>query len=321
MSFSKEVKEELSRQGNHARHCKIAELAAMISLCGTISIGEKGRYRLQIRTENLSVARKCFTLLKKTFNIDTEISIRQNAYLKKGKTYTIIVPSHENVIQVLRTEKLLDADGEIRENLELDNVVIMKDCCKRAFLRGAFLAAGSVSDPQNSYHFEIVCPVMEKAEQLQALLAHFHLEARIVQRKRHFVVYLKESEAIVDALNIMEAHVALMKLENVRILKDMRNSVNRQVNCETANLYKIAKTASKQIADIQYIEKMRGLSSLNEALESIAVLRLEYPEASLQELGTMLTPPVGKSGVNHRLRKLSDIADGIRSKQGGKNDS
>lgn len=318
MSFSKEVKEELSRQISASRHCRIAETAAIISLCGHVVISENDLYKLQVRTENISVARKYFTLLKKTFNIDTEISIRQSAYLKKGKTYTIIVKSHEDTIQLLQTVKLLNADGEIREDMSLDNIIVMKDCCKRAFVRGAFLAAGSISDPLGSYHFEIVCQVRSKAEQLQAILAHFNLEARIVQRKRHFVVYLKESESIVDVLNIMEAHVALMNLENIRILKDMRNSVNRQVNCETANLNKIAKTASKQIADIQYIEQEIGLSSLSEALEAVALLRLQYPEASLQELGTMLTPPVGKSGVNHRLRKLSDIAEDMRGKQGGK---
>jgi hypothetical protein len=318
MSFAKEVKEELSRQVNTARHCKIAEIAAIISLCGHIYISEEDKYSLQIRTEIISVARKCFTLLKKTFNIDTDISVRQGAYLKKGKTYIIHIRSHEDTIRLLETVKLLHGDGEIKEDLSLENTVVKKDCCKRAFVRGAFLAAGSMNDPTSSYHFEIVCPTMDKAKQLQDILRHFELEAKIVERKRHFVVYLKESEQIVDVLNIMEAHVALMKLENIRILKDMRNTVNRQVNCETANLNKIAKTASKQIADIQYIDSEQGLSTLNEGLEAVARLRLSYPEASLAELGTMLNPPVGKSGVNHRLRKLGDIAEDIRSRQGGK---
>lgn len=315
MSFSSEVKEELSRQSKNTRHCQIAELSAIISICGRIAISEKDKYSVKIYTENVSVARKCFTLLKKTFKIDTEISIRQNTYLKKGRTYTIIVKHHDESIKLLEIVKLLDSDGEIKEDMSLNNVVIMKDCCKRAFIRGAFLATGSISNPNNSYHFEIVCMHISKAQQLQKVLEHFGLDAKIVQRKKHFVVYLKESEAIVDALNVMEAHVALMDLENIRILKEMRNSVNRQVNCETANLNKIIKTAHKQIEDIKYIEQRKGLSWLAPSLEAVAYVRLENPNASLAELGELLDPPVGKSGVNHRLRKLNEIAQDLKQEE------
>jgi DNA-binding protein WhiA len=154
------------------------------------------------------------------------------------------------------------------------------------------------------------------AEQLKELINSFGLDAKVVERKEHFVVYLKEGEQIVDLLNIMEAPLALMDLENVRIMKEMRNDINRKVNCETANLNKVVGAAVKQLEDIEYIEEKIGLSSLPEQLEEIARLRLEYPDKSLKELGSFLSTPVGKSGVNHRLRKISNIAEALREGKG-----
>lgn len=315
MSFSGDVKEELSRQMSTARHCQIAEIGAIISMCGHISISQEGRYTLRIQTENLSVARKSFTLLEKTFNIETEVSIKQNAYLKKARIYLVLVKKHEDTMRVLQAARLIGQDGEIRENLSLhDNLVIQKTCCKRAFIRGAFLAAGSISNPEKSYHFEIACTAEKKAAQLRDIINSFGMDAKIVQRKKYHVVYVKEGDQIVDILNIMEAYVALMNLENVRILKEMRNSINSKVNCEAANLSKTVSASVKQREDIRYIQSKIGFESLGEGLADTARLRLEYPDASLKELGMMLDPPMGKSGVNHRLRKLSTIAEELRSK-------
>lgn len=312
MSFSSEVKEELSRQCPVSRHCQIAETAAIISMCGRILISERDEYTVKIHTENITVARKYFTLLKKTYNIDTEISLRRSS---KMCLYTVIIKHHDEAVKVLKSSKLMDKYGEICENLSVsDNLIIQKDCCKRAFIRGAFLASGSISAPEKFYHFEIVCGTEKKAVQLQKIIQYFDIDAKIVERKRHFVVYIKEGAGIVDILNVMEAHIALMDLENVRILKEMRNSVNRKVNCETANLKKTVSAAVKQIEDIKFIRDTAGLSILSEGLEEIAVLRLNNPDASLKELGEMLSPEVGKSGVNHRLRKICEIADDLRSK-------
>ena len=183
-----------------------------------------------------------------------------------------------------------------------------RSCCKRAFLRGAFLASGSISDPQKSYHFEIVCQEEQTAQLLQRLYREYELDAKIVLRKKYYIVYLKEGAQIVDALNIMGAHVALMNLENVRIFKEMRGSVNRIVNCETANINKVVGAACRQVEDINYIQSRMGLDELPPALKEMARIRLEYPDSSLKELGELCDPPVGKSGVNHRLRKLSEIA-------------
>lgn len=316
MSFSKEVKDELSRQISNARHCLLAETAAVISLCGRIIITEQDKYILKIHTENITVARKYFTLIKKTFNINTEISIRQNAYLKMSKMYTLSITDHEDTIKILKATKLMDDSREIGENLSVtSNLLIQNACCKRTFIRGAFLATGSISDPEKTYHFEIVAPNEGKAKQLQDIINSFDMDAKIVKRKKYYVVYIKEGSQIVDILNIMEAHVSLMNLENVRILKEMRNSINRQVNCEAANINKTVKAATKQIDDILYIKEKVGFGDLAEGLEEIATLRIQYPEASLKELGEMLSTPIGKSGVNHRLRKLSIIADNLREQK------
>ena len=314
MSFSSKLKEELSRQISPARHCQIAEMAAIISLCGKIMISEDDRYTIKIHTENVAVARKYFTLLKKTFNISTDVSIRRNAYLNKNRTYTVTIREHEDALRVLHAVKLLDENGEVGENLNVvQNVVIQQSCCRRAFIRGAFLSSGSISDPEKFYHFEIVCATEEKAEQLKNIIATFDLEAKIVKRKRYYVAYIKEGNQIVDILNVMEAPITLMELENIRILKDMRNSVNRQVNCETANINKTVSAAVKQIEDIEYIRDTIGLDDLPNNLREVARERLERPESTLKELGEALDPPVGKSGVNHRLRKLCDLAGRLRT--------
>ena len=309
MSFSGMVKEELSKQISTARHCNIAETAALLSACGKITAD--GTLRMQ--TENSAVIRKYFTLLKKTFNIETEIAVRESRQMKKGHVYFVELKEDRQIHALLLGTKL-SVDRADGETLYLENSLITQQtCCKRAFIRGAFLASGSMSDPEKAYHFEIVCPDEGKAGQLQRLIRSFHIDAKVVQRKKSHVVYVKEGAQIVDMLAVMEANVALMNLENIRIVKEMRNSVNRKVNCEMANITKTVNAAVKQIEDIKLIESKMGFHNLNEGLAEIAELRLQYPEATLKELGMMLNPQVGKSGVNHRLRKLSSIADELRA--------
>ena len=310
MSFSSEVKEELSEQIASGRHCRLAETAAILSLCGKIVITENDRYCVKIQTENLAVARKYFTLLRKTFNIRAEVSVRKG---REVRFYSVIVSKDPEARRLLGETCLLDEDGNISECMSpMHHRLLRQNCCRRAFIRGAFLAVGSVSDPEKSYHFEIVCTVPEKARQLQELLASYDVDAKVVLRKRHYVVYIKEGSQIVELLGLMGAHISLMQLENVRIVKEMRNSVNRKVNCETANLNKTVSAAVRQAEDIRYIQEKIGLDKLPMDLEETARLRLEHTEASLKELGDMLSPKVGKSGVNHRLRKLSQIADDLR---------
>ncbi|MBR5509649.1 MAG: DNA-binding protein WhiA [Lachnospiraceae bacterium] len=310
MSFSGDIKEELSELTSGGRHCRLAETAAILSLCGKIVITENNHYCVKIQTENLPVARKYFTLLRKAFNIKSEVSVRKSRELR---FYSVVVKKDREARRLLRDTCLLDSEGNISECMSLiHNQLLKQSCCRRAFIRGAFLAAGSVSDPEKSYHFEIVCVSELKAIQIRELLVQHEIDAKIVMRKKHYVVYVKEGSQIVELLGIMGAHASLMQLENVRIVKEMRNSVNRKVNCETANLNKTVSTAVRQIEDIHYIEQEIGLHELTEGLEQIARLRLNHPDASLKELGDLLSPKVGKSGVNHRLRKLSLIAEQLR---------
>ncbi|MCI8484681.1 MAG: DNA-binding protein WhiA [Lachnospiraceae bacterium] len=312
MSFSSQVKEELSRQFHKSRHCQIAEIGAILSFAGRFEEAGKESF-LRVYTENLSLARKYFILMKKTFQVTASIAVRQNIYLHKSRTFVISLSGQKEIAKVLQAVKWRNEKNEdIRTGELVHGILVQKSCCRRAFIRGAFLSAGSMSDPEKSYHFEIVCNGEEKAKQLVEIINSFDMEAKIVQRKKSHVVYLKEGSQIVDMLNIMEAHVALLDLENVRILKEMRNSVNRQVNCETANINKTVSAAVKQLEDINYIKNTRGLDSLPDNLREIALVRLEYPQAALKELGTYLEPAVGKSGVNHRLRKICEIAEEIR---------
>lgn len=289
MSFSSKVKEELAKVLPGARHCQLAELAAIVHLGGTLSVDDKGKYDVALHSENDAAFRKYFTLSKKTFIIGTD------------------------VLKLLQAIKVCDGEKQIRTLREEVNPVLLKNsCCKRAYLRGAFLCVGSMSDPQKSYHIEFVCENELHANQIRDMIGSFELEAKIIKRKKYHVVYLKEGAGIVDLLNIMGAHVSLMDLENLRIEKEMRNSINRQVNCEAANIAKTVNAASKQLEDIRLLKAHYGFSNLPENLREMAMVRLSHPESSLQELGGYLNPPVGKSGVNHRLRKLSELADKIR---------
>ena len=289
MSFSADVKEELEKIIPGSRHCQLAELSAIIHFGGKISVNAEGDYEVTLHSENDAAFRKYFTLLKKTFIIGTDVK------------------------KLLQAIKLCDGEKQIRTLQEGVNPILIKNsCCRRAYLRGAFLCIGSMSDPQKSYHLEFVCDGELHALQIQEAIRSFDVEAKIIRRKKYFVVYLKEGAGIVDLLNVMGAHLSLMDMENLRIEKEMRNSINRQVNCETANIAKTVNAANKQLEDIQLLQAHYGFSNLPENLREIALVRLAHPESSLQELGGYLNPPVGKSGVNHRLRKLSEMADKIR---------
>ncbi len=277
MSFSSRVKEEIARQQSSARHCCIAEFAAIFHLCGKIRQEAGGILFLEIHTENLTVAEKSYTLLKNTFKVHVDVMVRNHNVRLSSVRYSLLVREKKAVTLILKAIKMLDECGG---------------------LWGGF----------QQVHERLV----QNARQLQMLSASFGVAGKIVERKKYYVLYMKEGSQIVDFLNIMEAHVALMELENVRILKEVRNSVNRQVNCETANIHKTVTAAARQIEDIRYLQCHLGFSQLADGLREIAQLRMEYPDGSLQELGQMLSPPISKSGVNHRLRKISQIADQMR---------
>lgn len=285
MSFSGDVKRELQQHAVGSKGIAYAELTAFFMFAAKVMITKGDTASMNIEVEHPEIAEKIMQLCVRTFSREC----------------------------TWEGERLLIPTGFSLEKVDWQNPVVLEDRDKkRAFLRAAFLCVGSMSDPEKSYHLEYDCQSVEKAQLIQQLIGEFDLEAKIVERKRYQVVYLKEGTAIGDLLNIMGAHVSLMEYENKRIIKEMRNNVNRRVNCETANLAKTALAAAKQVEDIQLIAETIGFGDLPQGLSDIARLRLEFQEASLQELGGMLEPPVGKSGVNHRLRKLSQIAAQIR---------
>ncbi len=302
MSFAGKVKDELLAQTGKPKHCQIAELAALFACTGQVILEEEGNYIVKFATENLTVLKKCYIVCKKALHIVPDISIRGH------HQYLLYVLDEEDSAAFLKAILFFDSAVHVPDKL------IEKQCCKRAFLRGIFLACGSVTDPHSGYHLELAAGNRDRAVRIQEIIGVFGLEAKIIERKNLVIVYIKEGAAIVDFLNIIGAHIALMEYENVRILKEMRNSINRQVNCETANIRKTVSAASRQMEDIRYIHDVSGFGNLPENLSRIARLRLENPEVSLKELGEMLDPPLGKSGVNHRLRKLSRLAQDLRKK-------
>lgn len=318
MSFSSSAKNELARIIPEESCCQLAELSAIIRMSGVIKVNGIENISLKIVTENAAIARKIFVLLKKRFNLNTDIMVRKNRHLKKNHSYILEIPPGMGAQEVLTRAKVLAKSrwGNIKINYGVPSSIVKKRCCRRAYLRGAFLGGGSVSDPEKAYHLEFVAQSEEHAEGLMELINGFGLSSKIVERKGSYVVYVKEGEQVVDILNIIGAYNALLKFENVRIYKQMRNDVNRIVNCETANLTKTINASIKQLDNIQYIRDTVGLDKLPPNLREIAELRLNHREASLKELGQMLNPPLGKSGINHRLRKIEDIANRIKASRG-----
>lgn len=302
MSFSGEVKEEIVKLENDARHCQIAELAAILLYSGAVRTDDSGIKTIEIASDAPLVASRCLTLLEKL-----QLIRQDPAPDAQGQNRWEQYKNDTGVIKrTLQTIKYKEGD-------DLVNPLVIKSlCCKRACLRGAFLSIGSMSNPEKGYHLEFVCSDTQQAKQLVETLLFYEIHAKVVARKKYQVVYLKESEEIVELLNVIGAHISLMNLENLRILKDMRNTINRKVNCEAANITKTVNAATKQIDDIQYIKAHYGFDNLADNLRQMAELRLEYPDATLKELGEYLSPKVGKSGVNHRLRKLSELAEKLR---------
>ena len=315
MSFSSEVKEELVKKTDSARHCQIAEFAAFMGMSGNVSETDNGELCLEFVTENELSVEKFSDLLLRIFSIKMDADT--NEMVKNGKETIIRITRQSDVAKILQTLKWCDDRFTQIEPVFVDARIVAMDCCKKAFIRGAFIAAGSISDRNKFYHYEIVCDYEEDAECVKDMLCFFNLDAKVTQRKNNYIVYMKEGSNITDALNLMGAYVSQMELYNVMILKEMRNDVNRKVNCETANLNKTISAAVKQTRDIEYIRDTVGLSSLKEGLYQVAKIRLEHQDMNLKDIGELLDPPVGKSGVNHRLRKISEMADEIRAARQG----
>ncbi len=280
-----------------------------------IQIAGYKKINLKISTELNSVARKVFKALKTDFNINTSIVVNKNQMLKRNNSYVLTVKSDMGSEELMKTLGLLDKDEDFLPCHTVPSWVYEDEECKKAFIRGAFLGGGSISDPEKNYHLEFVTSNEEFAESLMNLINSLGLNSKIVCRKNSYVVYLKESEQISDLLSLIGGFQALLSLQNTKILKQMRNDVNRIVNCETANLSKTVNAAVRQVENIKLIQKKMGISRLPESLQQIALLRVENEDLTLKELGELLNPPISKSGVNHRLKKIEDIANELRNKE------
>ncbi|MFC5450896.1 DNA-binding protein WhiA [Paenibacillus aestuarii] len=308
MSFAAQTKKELTLIETDAC-CEKAELSALIRMNGAVQLSN-GRVILDISTENAAIARRIYTLIKKTYKLHTELLVRKKMRLKKNNVYIVRVPGQ--VQELLSDLRIVSEGFMFTEGIEKE--IVRGSCCKRAYLRGAFMAGGSVNNPEgSSYHLEIASIYEEHCRALTQLANKFDLNARFIERKKGFVFYIKEGEKIIEFLSLIGAHQALLRFEDVRIMKDMRNSVNRIVNCETANLNKTIGAAVRQIDNIRLLQREVGLESLPEKLREVAEIRLQHPDMNLKEVGDMLKGNVSKSGVNHRLRKIDELAEKLRN--------
>lgn len=308
MSFAAQTKKELTMIETDDC-CERAELAALIRMNGSVSLSSR-KVVLDISTENAAIARRIYTLVKKHFSVHVELLVRKKMRLKKNNVYIVRMPER---VQEILSELRIVSEGFMFTS-EIDKDIIKKSCCKRSYLRGAFLAGGSVNNPEgSSYHLEIASMYEEHCKSLVELANSFDLNARCIERKKGFIFYIKEGEKIIELLNIIGAHQALFKFEDVRIMRDMRNSVNRIVNCETANLNKTIGAAVRQIDNIKLLQKEVGLENLPDKIREVAEVRLMHPDLNLTEVGELLKVKVSKSGVNHRLRKIDEMAEKIRN--------
>lgn len=312
LSFSAQTKNELARKVGKKNCCKLAELSSLFRMDGSIQISGSG-VSINIVNENAAVARKIFSLIREIFGIQPQVIVQKKSKLKKNNIYMVRVPPGDITRNILITLGLMDENGRLMEKVNKD--FLKRECCRRAYLRGTFLGGGSVNKPGATYHLEVITTNESHAKEIRKLFKLFKLEAKISLRKNWYVVYLKESEQIIACLNYMGAYEALLAFENKRILKDMKNQINRLVNCETANLNKTVNASVQQLENIRYIKDTIGLNKLTLPLRQVAEVRINNPDASLRELGEMLYPKVSKSGVSHRLKKIEEIAQGITDKK------
>ncbi|ASR40168.1 DNA-binding protein WhiA [Ligilactobacillus agilis] len=307
MSYASEVKKELTMLEVHFGNAK-AELMALIRMNGSLGIYNH-KFVLNVQTENPAIARRIYKLLKQFYDIDSELLVRRKMKLKKNNLYIVRLKTGSDY--VLKDLDILDG-FQIKETVPLK--FLDDDAKVRSYLRGAFLAAGSVNNPETSrYHLEIYSLYEDHNNTICEMMNRYGLNARKTERRSGYITYLKEAEKIADFLSLIGATNSMLKFEDIRIVRDMRNSVNRIVNCETANMNKVADAARKQIENIDYIEQTVGLSKLPDKLQAVAQARKAHPEVSLKELGELVAGgPISKSGVNHRLRKINEFAQKLQ---------
>ena len=312
MSFSSDVKTELCSVAVTKGHCQRAELAGIVYMAATLSLGRQG-LGFSISTEHPEVVKRTLSLIEKLYGIKARLeAVAQHP--KKTTTYVI------GIFGDAQTKGILQHLG-LSAGLYLTAVdavyseIIKRDCCKQAFVRGAFLGGGSIAAPQKRYHIEFVSGSQVLSGLLLDVLKNWGLNAKGIPRKQDYVIYLKESEHIIELLTRLGGYASVLELENIRILKEINNNINRAYNCDTANINRMIAGAEEQIQCIRQIEETIGLSSLSKGLQETAKLRLAYPSASLAELAQLSQEGTSKSGINHRMRKLKEIANSLTPKE------
>ena len=307
MSFTADVKDELTRVEGVCSHCDKATLAALVRIEGTLFFSGPGRYRLEIATEISSVARLVIKSLHRIYALKTELTVRRSV-LHKTPNYLIVVPFQPGIEEALHDLGIL---GDAGLEMGIHEHLIEKPCCEAAYLRGAFLGSGFIAAPRGDFHFEITVENEGLAEGLVALMEERRIKARILRRRNSFIVYLKSGTAISAFLAFVGAHQSALAMENERVRKSVRNDINRKVNAELANQAKSAEAAIDQIVSIRKLAESGKMADLPPGLQEFVRLRLRYPDASLKELGERANPPLSKSAVYHRVRRLEEMAKSL----------
>lgn len=312
MSFSASAKDELSKIIVSDLSVMTAEIAAFLRMCGTIRFQSSMELGLHFSTENASVARRLVTFIKRLYTEEVELMATKNRQLKKRNQYQIHLKDPYSVLTLLSDSNFMSLENVFSPNYVLNPQLIRNQETLAGYIRASFLGSGSITNPDRAYHLEFICSNEEHGKDLMYWLKKAGFDSKGIPRKDDFIVYMKEGESISDLLAYMGASQSVLHFESVRVMKDVRNGVNRLVNCETANLAKTIEASMRQIEDITIIKETIGLSALEEDLQKIAEYRMENPEASLLEIGESFSPPMSKSGVNRRLKKLRDQADRLR---------
>lgn len=305
MSFSSDIKHELARINLPRACCKKAELSAIIKFDGSFHILGQGKFALHSACQDPAIARKTVKLITELFDLEHEVAVKRSPF-KKGHDYLIYAPSQPKLNQALNEIGILDDKMLIVPSFLYR--LVRKDCCAASYLRGAFLGGGSMGDPAKGYHFELNTDNGRLATDLINLFERFKINAGLSMKGKKYVIYIKDGEGVSKLLALTGGHESLLKLEDVRVVKDVRNSVNRLVNCDTANLKRSVQATISQLESIELIDKEVGLNNIPSALFEIAQKRVEFPEANLAELGELCEPKLTKSAVYHRIRRIKNLA-------------
>ncbi len=312
MSFTAQVKDELSRVEAVCSHCDKAVLAALVRIEGTLFVSGKNRYRVEVATDAPSVARQVIKLLHELYKLKTNLTVRRSV-LHKTPNYLIECPAQPHLAAALMDMGVLSDEGGLE--LGISEQLVAKDCCAAAYLRGAFLGSGFVSDPRGDFHFEIIVETRDLADGIVELMARRGINARVMQRRNSYMVYLKSGSTILEFLALVGAHQSALSMENARVIKSVRNDVNRQTNAEIANQAKTSRASMDQLYAIRLVLEAYGMEELPPALQDFIKLRVHNPDATLKELGELATPPLSKSAVYHRVRRIEQMAREVEQRK------